>query len=74
MAQFLNQNGIEFRQSTMCSDSATRVWDKMKELWPENIQEKQVFGGNIRKFLAIGKEYNLEFVENRPQVKRLKMS
>lgn len=64
MAQFLNEKGIELRQSLICSPSATRVWNKMSEYWPQQIFEKKIKNGKKKEsvhFLSIGSNLKMSF-------------
>lgn len=65
MAQHLNKNGIEFRQSTMNSDSASRLWKGMEQHFSENVEIRSFLSKNLA-FLAIGEDSTLSFNNLKP--------
>ncbi len=69
IAQYLNQKGIQFRESINLSPKAKRIWQKMEEHWPESIEEKKIkFGSKVQSlnFLKIGQNHHLCFENEKP--------
>jgi hypothetical protein len=76
MSQYLTSKGVEFRQSTLCSDEAQRLWNGVNKHWSKNVQIKQMKNGanlvNVS-FLSIGKDCILSFKENKPIIEKKKL-
>lgn len=72
MAQYLNEKDIEFRQSTLCSPSAQRLWDALDKNCSDLIEERNWKAGindfKMVKFLNIPKELTLTFDNGTPKV------
>ncbi len=72
MAQHLNEKGVEFRQSTVCSDQAQRLWKGIETHWENNTRQekKKTFNKSVKvSFLSIGKDAVLAFENNQPKIK-----
>lgn len=70
MAQHLTNKSIDFRQSTLCSESAQKLWLGIEKHWQFMIHKEQI--GNPKtnvRFLKVGQDCVLEFMENKPVVK-----
>lgn len=73
MSQHLSKKGIEFRQSTLCSDEAQLLWSGINRHWQENVQTRQMKSGskNVNVlFLSIGEESMLAFENNKPVINK----
>lgn len=73
MAKHLNEESIKFRQSTICSPSAQRLWSAFENHCADVIEEKEwSSGGKIQniKFLNIAKNLVLSFKENVPTISK----
>lgn len=71
MAQHLNSKGIDFRQSTICSDSAQRLWKSIEVNFSDNVttKYKKVFDEKVKvSFLSIGQDCSLSFTDKKPTI------
>jgi hypothetical protein len=76
MSQYLTSKGIKFRQSTLCSEEAQRLWEGVSKHWSENVEVKQMKSGTNFvpiSFLSIGKDCFLSFKENKPIIQKYKL-
>lgn len=76
MSQYLSSKGIQFRQSTLCSDSAQKLWDGISKHWSENVQVKKMKSGHQQvnvSFLSIGADSILAFENNKPVIHKNKL-
>lgn len=76
MSQYLSCKGIEFRQSTLCSDSAQGLWNGINKNWSKNIQVRQMNNGREKvnvSFLSIGEDCILSFKNNKPIIQKKKL-
>jgi ribonuclease HI len=76
MSQYLSSKGIKFRQSTLCSDSAQKLWEGINKHWSENVQIKKIENGQQKvnvSFLTIGKDCILSFKDNKPVIHKKKL-
>lgn len=71
MGQYLSEQGLKFRQSSICSTSAERLWEGMEKHFPDNIVKKKI-GKNksveILKFFQIPKNCEMLFEKNNPKI------
>ncbi len=71
MAQHLNSKGISFRQSTICSNEAKRLWQGIEHNWSEQVlnKDKKVFNKKVKiSFLSIGQDCLLYFKDRKPHI------
>lgn len=72
MAKYLNLKNIEFRQSSLNSEYATRLWQGIQKHWKDNITLKPFMNTNLC-FLSIGSESILQFKNSKPIIKTKKL-
>ncbi|NCQ51613.1 hypothetical protein GW796_06910 [archaeon] len=73
MAQHLNNKGIQFRQSTICSHAAQLLWDGINTNLIDYVTNSKIKVSNGFKnisFLSIGHDCILEFKNNKPIVSK----
>jgi hypothetical protein len=70
MAKYLNNHNLEFRQSSMNSDSATQLWTGIQKHWEDNITVKPFLTHSLC-FLSIGQDTILNFENNKPVINSL---
>lgn len=67
MAQYLTKNNIYFRQSSLNSEKAVRLWNGINQHWAKFILiEKGEVSKKTVSFLKIGEDCMLSFENNRP--------
>lgn len=69
LTQYLNTNEISFRQSTLNSDSAKRLWSGINKHFSEFVEHKSINNKTVS-FLNIGKDCILDFIDNKPVIKK----
>ena len=72
MAKHLNRKNIEFRQSSLNSEYATRLWQGIQKHWKDNITLKPFMNTHLC-FLSIGSESVLQFKNSKPVIKTKKL-
>jgi hypothetical protein len=71
MAKHLNAKGISFRQSTICSNEAKRLWNGITHNWNEQVfqKDKKSFDKKVKvSFLSIGQDCLLYFKNRKPHI------
>lgn len=68
MAKYLTLKDIEFRQSSINSQYAKRLWEGIQKHWKDNITLKPFMNNNLC-FLSIGQDCILDFKNSQPVIK-----